>query len=136
MVMKSQIYFRYRSLGALHFDPKKDTKHFEPWWVLLLCDDGIVTLYRWFLKTYGLDTEPNRLWGAHVSVIKGQEPTKKELWGTKEGQRVEFWYTDQIRWDNEKHAWLDCFSPEMSNIRQEMGLPGKSFFHLTLGRLK
>jgi hypothetical protein len=134
--MNSEIYFRYRSFGTLHFDPKPGTKHFEPWWALLVCDEGIVTLYSWFLKTYGLETEPNKLWGSHVSVIKGQEPNDKAAWGRDEGKRVEFWYTDKIRWDNDKHAWLDVFSPQMCQIREGIGLPGKSFYHLTLGRLK
>lgn len=131
-----ETYFRYKSHGRLHFDPKQGTKHFEPWWALLHTCKGIVTLYAYFLKCYGLETEPNMLWGPHISVIKGQEPLNKELWGKDEGRRVEFWYTDKIRWDNDKHAWLDCFSPEMSKIREKLGLPGKSFFHLTLGRLK
>lgn len=129
------VNFRYKSYGYLHFDPKKGTKHFEPWWALLLCGEGIRTLYAYFLKCYGIETERNMLWGSHVSVIKGHEPENKERWGKDHNRRVEFWYTDQIRW-NETHAWVDVFSPEMSDIRESLGLAPRSNFHLTIGSMK
>lgn len=130
-----EAYFVHKSTGYLRFDPLRGTKHFDPWWALLMCDEGIPELYAWFLRKYGIATEPSTLWGCHVSVIKGQEPSNKSQWG-KRFDPIEFWYTNQIRWDNRKHAWLDVFSPDMSKIRESMGLPPKCFFHLTVGRLK
>lgn len=129
-----QAYFTFKSKGTLWFDPQKG-KRFDPWWALLITEEDIVDYYRWILKKWGIDTEPNKLWGPHISVIKGQEPADKTLWGTQ-FEPVEFWYTNQIRFDNDKHAWLDCFSPEMYDIRIKMGLPGKSFYHMTLGIMK
>ena len=127
-------YFIRRSTGLLRFDPKKGTKHFDPWWALLECDEGIVGFYAWLLKSYGIASYPNKLWGPHISVIKG-DPAN-DLWGCREGEEVDFWYTDNIRWDNGKHAWLDCYSERMSEIRVEMGLPPKAHFHLTIGLLR
>ena len=128
-------YFRHKAVGRLQYDPRKNTKHYEPWWALLMCDPELPKLYAWYLKTYGIDTETNNLWGSHISVIKGQEPKNKELWG-KRNIYVDFWHTNIIRWDNNKHAWLDCSSPDMSAIRESLGLTPKCFFHLTIGRLK
>jgi hypothetical protein len=128
-------YFIHRSEGQLVFDPKRGTKYFEPWWALLACDQDIARFYAWLLKKHGLPTQKNGLWGAHVSVIKGDEPPEKNLWG-KPHKLIEFWYTNQIRWDNGVHAWLDVCCPQMSAIRQSMGLPPKDFYHMTLGRLE
>lgn len=129
-------YFIHKTTGRLRYDPRSGTKHDEPWWALLDCDDGIAKFYAWLLKQYGVVADTFNLWGTHVSVVKGQEPEFKGRWGEAAGRDVEFWYTNQIRWDNGKHAWLDVFSPEMSAIREAMGLPPKCFFHLTIGRLK
>jgi hypothetical protein len=129
-------YFIHKTTGILEFDPKSGTKHFEPWWALLNCDDGIAEFYAWLLKGYGLVADTFKLWGTHVSVIKGQEPAIKAKWGSAQGRAVEYWYTNQIRWDNGKHAWLDVYSEEMSQIREEMGLSPKVRYHLTIGRLK
>lgn len=128
-------YFVHKSTGLLRFDPLQGTKHFDPWWALLMCDTGIIKFYAWLLKKYGIPTDPSTLWGTHISVIKGHEPVNKELWG-KKFEPVEFWYSNQIRWDNKKHAWLDVYSSKMSEIRQSMGLAPKCNFHLTIGLLR
>lgn len=130
-----EVYCPHLDTGKLIFDPKEGTKHFKPWWMLVSCDQGIVDLYRWFLKKYGLPTMPNKLWGPHISVIKHEEPPSKHLW-QKLDDEVEFRYSTNIRWDNDCHAWLDVYSPDLSLIRQEMGLRAKEWFHLTLGRLE
>src|SRR5688572_9102476 len=110
-----EVLFRHRTKGKLWFDPRQGHKQFDPWWALLSTEEDIIDLYRWFLKKYGKDTEPNKLWGPHVSVIKGTEPPDKTLWGRRLPP-VEFWYTPQIRW-NGTHAWIDVFSPAMSEVR-------------------
>lgn len=127
-------YYIHKTTGVLWFDPLKGTKHFKPWWVLLKTQEDIIDFYRWFLKKKGIQTMPNKLWGPHVSVVKSQEPENKELWG-QEGT-IEMFHTNVIRFDNNKHAWLDVFCPEMYDLRLKLGLPGKSFYHMTLGQLQ
>jgi hypothetical protein len=127
-------YCPYVGTGSIQFDPGMGTKHFEPWWMLLVTDQEIIRYYAWLLKKHGKPLWLSTLWGAHVSAIKHQEPPDKKLWGTKLPE-VTFRYTDYIRWDNGTHAWLDVYSPELSRIRQLMGLPAKEWFHLTIGRL-
>lgn len=126
-------YFCHKSTGTLCFDPKQNTKHFEPWWAVVECDDGIIEYYAWFLKKRGIPLMINKLWGAHISAIKGEEPPLKEHWGKT--VEVEFWYTNQTRFDNGKHAWLDVYSPQLRDIRKELGLlVEKDRFHMTVGR--
>lgn len=128
-------YFKHKSYGTLWFDPLHGTKHFDPWWALLKVDKGTIDYYRWLLKSHGIHTMPNKLWGPHVSVIKGCEPKERQFWGADFGL-VEFWYSNYIRWDNGRHAWLDVFCPQMNDIRLKLGIYGKSFFHMTLGIIK
>lgn len=129
------IWFRHKSTGNLQFDPGKGHKLYDPWWCFILCDQNITNLYDWFLKKRGISTYGfNRLWGAHISVVKGEKPLFEENWGNDFGL-VEFWYTNQIRL-GKNHAWIDVFSPQMSDIREKLGLPPKIFFHLTIGRLR
>lgn len=134
--MTPEPYFPFRSEGTLRVDPGHGTKHFEPWWALVACDDQIVRYYGWLLKRRGCAVDFNRLWGAHISAVKGAEPLDKGVWCGLEGRAVEFWYSNQIRTDNGVHAWLDVFSPDLAAVRRELGVFDKIFFHLTLGRLK
>jgi len=134
-------YYRRSSVGILEFDRGKDTKYYEPWWCALKVDDEITALYRWLSLKYGIKVVKNRLWGAHVSVIKGEEPLQnKEMWGKDFGE-IEFYYSTIVRYDNGCHAWLDVYCERLGEIRELFGLPNVNFmgehpryYHLTLGR--
>lgn len=127
-------YFCHSGTGTITFDMHRGTKHFEPWWALVICDDEIIRYYAWFLKKWGKPVDLSTLWKTHISWIKGDEPPHKRMWGKR--QMVKFYYTNQIRFDNHKHAWLDVYSPDLSNLRQELGLPAKERYHLTIGRFR
>jgi hypothetical protein len=129
------VYCEYESYGKLVFDPLQGTKHYDPWWALLQCDPEIQRYYAWFLKKRGMPVMLSKLWGPHISVVKHEEPAQKDMWGLQ-GMEIEvkFYYTNYIRSDNGAHAWLDCYSPEMSQLRRAMGLPAKEWFHFTIGR--
>lgn len=129
-----ELYCSHESVGKLAFDPLQGTKHYDPWWMLLVTDGEIQRLYGWFLKRYGIVAMPNKLWGPHVSIIKHEEPPDKTLWGGIDRDIV-FRYTTNIRWDNGMHAWLDVYCPMLSEVRQQFGLPAKEWFHMTLGRI-
>jgi hypothetical protein len=125
----------FTSSGIFHYDPLPGTKHYEPWWALLSCDQQIAEYYAWFLKRQGVEVETANLWGVHVSVLKGEVPPNLENWGKYEDFEVEFHYNHFIRHDNGKHAWVDIYSEDLSAIRQELGFPAKPWYHLTIGRL-
>lgn len=125
----------FESSGILHYDPLPNTKHFEPNWALLLLSDDIAAYYAWHMKKFGIEIDPHNLWGTHISVIKGDE-VDPVLWKKYDGFEVKFHYTHLVRYDNGKHAWVDVYSEDLSEIRKELGLEPKRWFHLTVGKLK
>ena len=128
-------YFCHQSTGWVQFDPLKGTKHFDAWWALLICSEEIPRYYSWFALKYGVSIQTGSRWRTHISFIKGEKPQRMPYWGRSKGEKVEFHYTNNIRWDNGKHAWLDVYCPRLSEIRTELGLKPKETYHLTIGRL-
>lgn len=126
----------FYSSGYLQVDPLPGTKHFEPWWALLICDKDIAGYYSWHLKKFGIESNTANLWGIHISITRGEEPPNKELWNKQNGKLFNFGYDGFIRFDNGEHAWIDIYSEELSNFRESLGLIPKNKFHLTIGRLK
>lgn len=127
----------FTSTGILHYDPTVGLKHTEPWWALLLCDNEIARYYASQLKNYGIEVYSNDkgLWKTHISVMKGELPPNLEAWKKYDGQEVEFHYSHIIRSENGEHAWVDVYSEDLSDIRQELGFDFKPWFHMTVGRL-
>jgi hypothetical protein len=122
-------YFCHNSIGFL--------KPVEDWWLLLTCDPEIVRYYCWLARRWGIDIEAGSRHGPHISVIKGECPKNKNLWFKLKRKPVAFEYSNQIR-NNKYHVWLDVRCPELSKIRQQLGLKEKPYhsFHFTIGRLK
>ena len=130
-------YYPHYSSGILAFDlHKHNSKVFEPWWGFVLCDPGIIDFYSWLSHKWGKPLMRSTLWGPHISWVKGEEPADKSLWGKR--RKINFRYSNTIRYDNQLHAWLDVWCPELHELRAEMGLAKKKHynFHITLGRLK
>lgn len=123
-----------KSKGRLVYDHLSDTKHFEPWWAMLLCDWQIQKYYAWHLLKWGIKVNTASPWGAHISVIKGEkvDPVK---WKTLHGKMIEFEYDPDIKWDNGEHAWINVYCETLTNLRVELGLTYRPRFHLTIGRL-
>ena len=79
-------------------------------------------------------------WPLHVTVVRNERPTHEDLWGSFDGERVEFQYLPGVR-TNETVAryrsfyWLDVVCPRFEEIRVELGLPKNSdgIYHMTIG---
>ena len=130
--------YPHRSTGTLLFDPMRGTRFFEPWWLLLECDSGIVDYLLWHLLRHGIDLDKGSRWGAHISAVKGEEPLFPQAWGREQGLEVEFFYGHTIHWANGYHVWVEVLCPELTLLRKELGLWQKDHarYHLTLGRLR
>lgn len=128
--------FPHSSTGLIQFDPGVGTRHFDPWWALLLCDKSIIDYYAWLLLRQGIDLHTGSHWGPHICWVRGEEPADKKVWGLDPGP-LTFHYSGVIRWDNGRHAWLDVWCPELTDLRRRLGLRtrDKTLYHLTLGRL-
>lgn len=139
------------SSGVLLYDPDRQGLKDKPgkrpktrWWLVLECDPDIPRYYQWWIQKSlhikGL-CEPS--WGAHVSVIRGEEPREdlQSLWGKYQGERVEFRYQAKPRQsgdttgDRPGNFWfLDVECSRLQEIRAELGLVVYPKFHLTVGR--
>ncbi len=131
----------FKSTGTLIYDPhgrspKSRRKVSDPWWVLLMCDQDIVNYANYWLRQKSIYTFRHSLYGSHISIVKGEEPPRKDLWKKYHGVKVSFEYSNAIN-DNGKYWWLFVKCPFFEKIRKELGLPGIPpyfRFHLTVGR--
>lgn len=125
----------HRTTGRVVFDPGLGEPWFDPWWALVECDEGIVDYMAWHLLRFGIDLQKGSRWGSHVTFVRGEDPPVADNWGWCDGLEVELYYTHEIAWSNGFHAWLNVWCPDLSGVREDLGLVRKERFHLTLGRL-
>jgi hypothetical protein len=133
--------FQFAGKGTIQFDPCPEHNKFKPYWCIAKVDEEIAHYYRWLLLKHGVETyEPNKLWGFHISAIKGEAPKEnKDSWAKLNGSTVNFFYGNYTNYSNGRHSWLDCYSEELCELREFYGLrteERKLKFHMTLGRLK
>lgn len=162
----------FTSYGRLKYDPRFQTRY-EPWWLLLQCDNGLSSFYRKLIemeRTYtvssrdwmsvkGLEPSPFEwpihipygkvtpsAWGAHISIVRGEEPPNKKAWKKYKNKRFKFKYDPRYINTNGKHWWFRAISPELEQIRLELGLTPEptyidyrtkelkvNHFHFTIG---
>lgn len=133
--------------GIIRYDPHRgDMKARTKWWAVLECDNNIANYYRQqVMNQYGIKLhQPS--WGAHVSIIRGEEPRPDlmHLWKKYDGKKVTFDYAHFPRFNgdtrvvtNHKNGsfwFLDIDCEFLSNIRKELQLPYDWKLHMTIGR--
>lgn len=145
------------SRGRIVYDPKRpNMKNRTKYWAIVDVDREITRYFRWWVdrellnitgvEGFGLK-QPS--WDAHISIIRGENDVRqvprdmlRELWGKYQGQEVTFRYSLNVRqsgdttgWDRPDHYWfVNVESPELIDIRKELGLPYNWSLHLTIGR--
>ena len=130
-----------KSVGKLTYSPRSHLGTNERW-LVMMCDDEISRYYRHlFTKDYpylngskvGKLTRP--VWGAHISVIRGEFIPNFKLWRMDENKLFEFEYEAGVM-DNGEYFWLKAKCPYLADLREKYGLPRepKYGFHLTIGR--
>lgn len=150
-----------KSFGYLKYDPKNLETKYKDWWLILKCDDGLTAYYRhWIEKefAYGLSSKKwlekaglsenedtwmivqhgvktiKSVWGSHISVIRGERPKDISLWQKYENKKIFFEYDPQYINTNKKHWWIRITSPELEEVRLELGLtPQPMFLHRQTG---
>lgn len=129
--------------GKIIFDPKAiadpSGKMFKPWWVIVALDkdDEFGQYYSWFYeKQHGIKLQ-RPAFGAHISVIRGEE-TDLENWQ----KFKELYHKKPIKFTcdisprtNGMHVWLRVKCDELKDLREQMGYErdGRWGLHLTLG---
>ncbi len=163
-----------QSFGYLKYDPTTPNSKNEKWWAMLKCDENLTAYYRywlskcWIVKGSGriwsreqeIQTDDdweifNRgvklhrsVWGSHISVVRGEEPHPKDAkyWKKYENRKIWFEYDPEFLNSNGRHWWVRIISPELEDIRSELGLSRipqifddrknkfvNSPFHITIG---
>lgn len=130
---------RIRTTGILRYSPKLlGERSSDKWWLVLDVDQNISDLYRhlYWLDTYRCKKLQRPAWGAHVSIIRNEEPPKEKqsLWESYADQELELEYTSDVG-DNGIHWWLPVFCEKALDIRVELGLPRQPYhpLHMTFG---
>lgn len=139
---------RLKATGKIIYDPYRGgMKSKTQWWVVVPVDREITRYYRWWLTR---ELHLKRLfapaWDAHVSIVRGEEPhdSLKGLWRQRHGQKIIFEYSPIVRQAGDTtgqtaekgHHWfVDVWSQDMLDIREELGLRTHYKFHLTVGRI-
>lgn len=59
--------------------------------------------------------------GCHISVVRDEEPTRKDLWKASVGRSVSFEYQPKLQ-TNGRHWWLLARSTELLDLRESFGL--------------
>lgn len=85
---------------------------------------------------------------AHITVVRiyGEHPTNLDFWEVHANKRFSFYYSNTIH-ESTNYYWLNCFSKDLENVRQELGLRNdfiphpapdgfKKYFHITIGNKK
>ena len=131
--IESLDYYPFSSRGKITYIKES---HLE-YWGLIICDREIINYYAWLLVKYGIAINKGSRFGAHITWIRAEEPPNKYLWNKYEGKEINFKYSNYLRWDNGRHAWVDVYCPILNELRQELGLGilPQMAFHLTIGRL-
>jgi hypothetical protein len=131
-----------KSTGKLVYSPRTHLASSERW-LVLMCDDEIANYY---MKLYQMAYPPylnggyslklsRAVWGAHVSIIRGEKVPNMNLWGLDANKIIEFEYEPGVI-DNGEYYWLKAKCPYLEELRQRYGLPRQPRFglHLTIGR--
>jgi hypothetical protein len=127
------------SFGTLVSEPKaKSIINPGKWWLILVCCPDLGRYYResfnyWYRARDIKLMKP--AWDCHISVVRGEEPINKELWGSWDGCEVEFRYNPELQ-GNGEYYWLDVECAKLLDIREKLGLGAPHFgLHLTIGRI-
>lgn len=121
----------------IKYDPKvlnATDAMFKKWWMIATVDGDFTEYYAWHVnkRTGLLFQKP--AWGAHISVIRGEEPLNNK-WMLHDGKEIVVQYDPDLR-TNGEHWWANVKSEQLLDIREELGLTriGEFGLHMTIGR--
>jgi hypothetical protein len=126
----------FRSVGKLVYSPQSHLGDSSKW-LVVMADDEICRYYSsLFYKEFPyLGKLIRPVFGAHISVIRGERISNKQLWRLDENKIIEFEYEPGVR-DNGEYYWLKVKCDYLCDLREKYGLSRypQFDFHLTIGR--
>jgi hypothetical protein len=127
----------YESTGTIRYDPKTRTGgEGKPWWMIIDGCEGLRRYYAWWVMKEQFDLVQAPIWGAHISVIRGEMPSKPRNWGLWDGGQMTFRYEDSPQTDG-YYWWLPVECESILDLREHLALPRNPRFklHFTLGQV-
>ena len=88
------------------------------------------------------------MYPAHITIVRlnKEQPSNMDVWGKHEGRKINFEYEPGVHRDD-KYFWINAYSEEIGDIREELGLPRyrddtnfggvkRNEYHITIGNIK
>ena len=131
-----------QSNGTIHYSPrniKDDSYNLQTehsWWATMDCDEGLRLFYSWLIQRNAFQLPQKPLWGAHISIVRGEVAPNKEYWRKYENKKIAFEYDNNIK-TNGLYWWLPIKCDFIGDLREELGLPRTppQELHLTIGQI-
>lgn len=125
-----------KTSGKLVYSPKTHLRDSEKW-LVLMCDDELSSYYRCLFRREfpWLPKLQRPVWGAHVSIVRGEKISNTDAWGFAANKIINFEYEPGVS-SNGEYYWLKVQCDELAAIREIFGLSRQPRFgfHLTIGR--
>jgi len=126
----------FKSIGKLIYSPRTHLGSSDRW-LILACDEELSSYYRYlFYREFPYLGKLSRpIFGAHISIIRGELVPNYNLWRFDENKLIEFYYSPEVI-DNGEYYWLKVKSKYLEDLRELYGLSRlpQFNFHLTIGR--
>lgn len=108
-------------------------------WIVLQIDRDLARYYQYWLSKHGVQLAPSS-WKPHISVVRGEKMDRRVFsdWMKANGNQITFEYHDEPKRNDRGFIWLDCWSKELNDLRQTLGLYLKrnDRFHFTVAKMK
>lgn len=114
--------------------------------VIAEIDQGISEYYRNLIPKYYC--VKSQAYSAHITIVRlnKETPTNLENWLKYDGKKISYYYNPIIQ-NDDNYFWLDAYSEEIGDIREELGLPRfrddtlfggvkRKEYHITIGNCK
>ena len=108
------------------------------WWICIHVCPDLGRYYRmgfnWFSRFKGYGIGDTR-WGPHISFVRGEMPTKLNIWQSLQNKEIRFFYEPEYC-TNGYYVWFPVICDEAFDIRESLGLERVKpniKLHLTLG---
>lgn len=129
----------FESSGTLRYS-------INPYKLIVEVDKDLAKYYRSMIPKYFKTN--TQAYSPHISVVRNETPAKLEFWHKYEGEIIVFTYSNII-YQNDTYYWINVYSRQLEDIREELGLLRKSdfpsphrplefdwTFHITVGNAK
>ncbi len=127
--MKIETNQFFSSEGIIELSPPDN----KPGWTIVSVCPELARYYSYFLRRKL--APPAR--GPHITFTAGEKESVSFDFSRLDrykGVKIQFKYNNLI-WTNGQAFWLDCWSNDLDEIREELGLLPRRL-HLTIGNIK